>query len=95
VPGRRLVIPPDVAEVIRHLPPDIEHALKAAIRALQANPSAGEPLEEELTGYWRYRVRRYRIIYRVIRSGKALRILAVRERRSIYEEAAELLRSQK
>jgi mRNA-degrading endonuclease RelE of RelBE toxin-antitoxin system len=52
-------------------------------------------LEEELAGYWKYRVRRYRIIYRVIRPGKALRILAVGERRSIYEEAAELLRSQK
>jgi mRNA-degrading endonuclease RelE of RelBE toxin-antitoxin system len=51
-------------------------------------------LEEELAGYWKYRVRRYRIIYRVIRPGKALRILAVGERRSIYEEAVELLRSQ-
>ena len=89
------VVPPKVAEVIRHLPPDIKRAIRAALRALANNPSGGEQLEEELAGYWKYRVRRYRIIYRVIRPGKALRILAVGERRSIYEEAAELLRSQK
>jgi mRNA interferase RelE/StbE len=95
VRARQLVIPPKVAEVIRHLPPDIKRAIRAALRALANHPSVGEPLEEELAGYWKYRVRRYRIIYRVIRPGKALRILAVGERRSIYEEAAELLRSQK
>jgi mRNA interferase RelE/StbE len=94
VRGRLPVVPPKVAEVIRHLPPDIKRAVRAALSALANNPSAGEPLEEELAGYWKYRVRRYRIIYRVIRPGKALRILAVGERRSIYEEAVELLRSQ-
>jgi mRNA interferase RelE/StbE len=95
VRARQPVVPPKVAEAIRHLPPDIKRAIRAALRALANNPSVGEPLEEELAGYWKYRVRRYRIIYRVIRPGKVLRILAVGERRSIYEEAAELLRSQK
>jgi mRNA interferase RelE/StbE len=80
--------------VVRHLPPDIKRAIRAALRALASNPALGEPLEEELAGYWKYRVRRYRIIYRVIRPGKTLRILAIGERRSIYEEAAELLRLQ-
>ena len=91
--GRRPVIPPKVAEVIRHLSPDVKRAVKAALRALAANPSAGEPLKEELAGYWKFRVRRYRVIYQIERRGNSVRILAIGERRSIYEEVAEELRS--
>jgi len=95
MPGRRPVVPPEVAEVIRHLSPDIKRAIKAAIRALGENPSAGEPLEEALAGYWKFRVRRYRVVYQIKRPGNTVRIFAVGERRSIYEKVAESLRSQK
>jgi mRNA interferase RelE/StbE len=78
-----------VSEVIlRHLPPDVQRALRAAIGALAFNPSAGEPLHAELEGRFEYRVRRYRIIYRADRAARILRIVAVGHRRSIYEELA-------
>lgn len=95
MPGRLPAIPPKVAEAIRHLSPSIKRSIKAAIRAIGVNPSAGEPLHEELEGLWKFRVRRYRVIYRV--HGRSnVRIFAVGERRSIYEEvAAELRRSRK
>jgi len=92
---RQPAIPPEVAEVLRHLPPEIKRSVKAAIRAIGANPAAGEPLEEELEGLWKFRVRRYRVIYRIDKRGNAVRIFAVGQRRSIYEEVAELLRSRK
>jgi len=94
MPGRRPVIPPEVAEVIRHLPPDVKRAIKAAIRAVGANPSAGEPLQQELGGLWKFRVRRYRVVYRVAGPSRTVRIVAVGARRSIYEEVAELMRRQ-
>lgn len=90
---RRPFVPPKVAEAIRHLPPEFKRAVKAAIRALGENPSAGEPLQRELAGYRKFRVHRYRVIYQV-RPGNAVRIFAVGQRRTIYEEVAELLRSQ-
>jgi len=93
--GHQPVIPPEVAEVIRHLSPDVERAVKAAIRAIGANPAAGQPLQRELEGLWKFRVRRFRILYRIDRATSSVRITAVGERRSIYEEVAELLRSQK
>jgi mRNA interferase RelE/StbE len=96
MPGRLPVIPPKVAEVIRHLSPSVKRSIKAAIRAIGANPSAGEPLHEKLEGHWKFRVRRYRVIYRVDKRSNTVRIYAVGERRSIYEEvAAELRQSRK
>ena len=41
-------IPPDVAEIIHHLPPEIKRSIKQAIRVLSEDPDAGEPFEENL-----------------------------------------------
>jgi len=40
-----LDIPPHVAEVLRRLPPDIKRPVKAALRAIGADPSIGAPLD--------------------------------------------------
>jgi mRNA interferase RelE/StbE len=90
--GYRPDIPPGVAEVIRTLPPDVKRAVKAALRALAAEPAAGAPLRGELEGLMKYRVRRYRIVYQVVRAQRMLRILAVGHRRAVYEALAEALR---
>ena len=85
-------IPPHVAEVIRHLPPDLKRSVKAALRALSADPETGDPLVRELEGFWKYRVRRFRIVYAIDRPRRVLRIMAVGHRRRVYEEVAELVR---
>lgn len=92
MPGYRPDIPPKVAEVIRGLPPDVKKGVKAAMRALTTDPSAGEPLRGELEGLMKYRVRRYRIVYQADRQRRILRILAVGHRRAVYEELADALR---
>ncbi|MGH7165035.1 MAG: type II toxin-antitoxin system RelE family toxin [Nitrospiraceae bacterium] len=81
-------IPPHIAEVIRHLPPDLKRSIKAAIRTLSQVPDSGTPLVRELDGFWKYRVRRFRIVYAVDRRRKRLKIIAVGHRRRIYEEVA-------
>ena len=90
--GYRPDIPPGVAEVIRALPPDVKRAVKAALRALAEEPEAGAPLRGELEGLMKYRVRRYRIVYQIVRASRVLRILAVGHRRAVYEALAEALR---
>lgn len=89
----RLEIAPDVQEVIRLLSPSIKQAVRAAIRGLTANPHLGERLHRELEGLFKYRVRRYRIVYRIIDGARLVRIVAVGERRTVYEELAQLARS--
>jgi len=56
------------------------------------NPFSGEPLLRELTGLWKYKVRRFRLIYEVDRKARLIRILALGHRREVYEELTDRLR---
>ena len=85
-------IPPHVAGVIRHLPPELKRGIKQALRVSSADPFAGTPLVGELTGLWRIKVRRFRIIYELDRGARVIRIFAIGHRREIYDEIADRLR---
>lgn len=85
-------IPPHVAEIVRHLPPDVKRSIKQALRSLSADPFSGAPLLRELSGLWKFKVRRYRIIYELDRKARIIRIFAIGHRREVYEELAERLR---
>jgi hypothetical protein len=47
------------------LPPEIKRLVRSAIDTLLTKPTVGTALTGELVGYRSYRVRRYRIIYRI------------------------------
>ena len=79
-------IPPHVSEVIRSLHPDLKRSIKAAVRAIATDPQCGVPLLRELDGLWKYRVRRFRIVYAVQRKPRVIRLMAVGHRRHVYEE---------
>ncbi len=81
-----LDIPPHVAEVLRHLPPEIKQPVKAALRAISANPEIGAPLERDLKAFWRFRVRRFRIVYEIDRRRHVIRVMAVAHRRHVYDD---------
>ena len=88
----RVEIPPDVAEVIRHLPPTLKRSVRSTIRELASNPNIGEPLRDEMEGLRKFRVRRYRVVYRLIERERLIRVPAVAERRTVYEEVAKRAR---
>lgn len=79
-------IPRNVAEVIRSLHPDLKRSIKAAVRGIATDPECGEPLLRELDGLWKYRVRRFRIVYAIDRKKRVIRLMAVGHRRHVYEE---------
>lgn len=79
-------IPPYVTEVIRSLHPDLKRSIKAAVRGIATHPKCGEPLLRELDGLWKYRVRRFRIVYAIDRKRRVIRLMAVGHRRHVYEE---------
>ena len=86
-------IPPHVAEVIRSLHPDLKRSIKAAVRGIATDPECGEPLMRELDGLWKYRVRRFRIVYAIDRKSRVIRLIAVGHRQSIYENLTAKLRT--
>ncbi|MGA6828616.1 type II toxin-antitoxin system RelE family toxin [Nitrospira sp. NS4] len=85
-------IPPHVADVIRSLHLDLTRLIKSAIRAIAANPECGEPLQRELDGLRKYRVRRFRIVYAIDQKARVIRLMAVGHRRYVYEELTERIR---
>ena len=88
----RADIPPHVAEVIRSLHPDLKRSIKAAVRAIAADPGCGTPLLRELDGFWKFRVRRFRIVYAIDRKRRVIRLIAVGHRQDVYEELSARLR---
>ena len=92
MPEYRLAIPPRVADRIGKFPPDLKRRVREAMRAIAGDPAQGEPLKRDLSGYIKYRVRRFRIVYEVDRAARTVRIMAVGHRRVVYEELAEGLR---
>lgn len=84
-------IPPHVAKIIQALPPDVKKGVREALRGLSGNPHLGDPLKVDLAGLWKYRVRRYRIVYEVDRRTRVIRIYAVGHRREIYDKVARQL----
>ncbi|MBI2149828.1 MAG: type II toxin-antitoxin system RelE/ParE family toxin [Acidobacteria bacterium] len=85
-------VPPHIADVIRSLDPDLKRSVRAAIDEIAANPECGEPLRGELNAYWKYRVRRFRIIYAVDRGKRMTRVMAIAHRREVYEQLAAQLK---
>jgi mRNA interferase RelE/StbE len=55
---------------------------------LSADLISGVPLMRELSGLWKYKVRRFRIIYELYRKARIIRIYAVGHRREVYEKLA-------
>jgi len=47
----------------------------------------------ELDGFWKYRVRRFRIVYAIDRKTRTIRLMAVGHRQSIYEDLTAKLRA--
>lgn len=90
--GFRPAIPPHVADVIRSLPPELKRSIKYALRAIGVDPARGEPLRRELAGLWKYRVRRFRIVYRIDRARRVIQVMAIGPRRTIYEDLADRIR---
>lgn len=88
-------IPPQVAEAIRSLHPDLKRSIKSAIRAIAVDPECGGPLQRELDGLRKYRVRRFRIVYAVDQKIRVIRLMAVDHRRHVCEELTEQLRRKK
>ena len=85
-------IPPHVAEILRSLHPNLKQSIKAAVRAIANDPECGEPLQRELDGLRKYRVRRFRIVYAIDRKIHVIRLMAIGHRQSIYEDLTAKLR---
>jgi mRNA interferase RelE/StbE len=91
----RVTIPPHVADVLTHLPPAIKRDAKQALRILSTDPHAGDPLEKELSGLRKYRIRSFRIVYRIVAEQRMIHVMGVAPRGTIYDMIHAIVSHQK
>ena len=90
----RLRVPHDVALLIRKLHPLIKTNIRSALKTILEDPHCGKPLKEELQGLRSYRVKKYRVIYRIRPKVKELEIITIGPRRNIYEETFRIVQKE-
>jgi mRNA interferase RelE/StbE len=86
-----LAVPKRVKELIRKMHPDLKKRIRASLGVILAEPDSGKPLVEELSGLRSFRVKTFRIIYR-IQEPEIIEIVAIGPRERIYEETFRLIR---
>ena len=93
-PAYKLKIPDEIADLIKNLHPDLKNRGKAALKAILHDPYSGKALKDELKGLRSFKVRRFRLIYR-ISSHRIIEIIAIGPRKNIYEETFILISKNK
>jgi mRNA interferase RelE/StbE len=88
----KLLVPDEVAELIRTLHPHIKKKVKASLQIILSDPHSGKSLKNELTGLKSFRASKFRIIYRMGK-GRVVELVAIGPRERIYEETYRLIKS--
>ena len=83
---RRLEMSQAVRNLITHLPPELKRKVRAAFRAIAADPYQAKELKDELAGLRSYRLGNARIIFRLTRP--VVEVIAFGPRHDIYERVA-------
>jgi len=86
----KLRIPDEIVGLIRSLHPLLKKRVRAALFQISYNPYCGKALKAELSGLRSFRVKKFRIIYRVSRK-KQITLVALGPRKYIYEETFRII----
>jgi mRNA interferase RelE/StbE len=86
----KLKISHETVDLIKNLHPELKSRVKAALKSILRDPYCGKSLKDELKGLRSFRVRRFRLIYRMA-SKTIIEIIAVGPRKNIYEETFRLI----
>jgi mRNA interferase RelE/StbE len=78
---------------IKKLHPDIKSIIRDRLKKIAKKPYIGKRLERDLSGYFSFRARRFRIIYKVREEDQIIEVHYVGHRRDIYELLKETIDS--
>ena len=81
----RLIYSKTSRDLIRKLHPDLKSIIRARLNEIANNPYLGKSLVRDLSGYFAFRAKRYRIIYKINEQNQAVQIHYIGHRRDIYQ----------
>jgi mRNA interferase RelE/StbE len=86
----KLRVPDDVATFVRNLHPILKKRIKQTLKTIMEGPYCGKLLKDDLSELRSFRVKKFRIIYKML-SKTQIGIVTVGPRRSIYEETFRII----
>jgi mRNA interferase RelE/StbE len=86
----KLVAPKDLQKLIRTMHPFLKKKMKASLKIILSEPYSGKALMDELSGLRSFRIRSFRIIYRIKEPGE-IELVAIGPRERIYEETFRII----
>jgi mRNA-degrading endonuclease RelE of RelBE toxin-antitoxin system len=83
----KITIEQQPLEFIRRQPPANRKRLREVLRAVERGSVFPDPLEDELEGFYKVRVERYRLILQSVTSqaGPGFRVVFAERRKVVYE----------
>ena len=82
----RIRFTPEAAGLLSKIHPENKKLIKAAIEELRQDPHSGSDLEEELSGFNSYKIKRYRILYKMNEEENVIEVYYIGHRRDVYEQ---------
>ncbi len=90
----RLVVPKEIQQFIRTMHPDLKKKVRSSLGVIISQPGSGKALVDELSGLRSFRIRSFRIIYRIA-DAERIELVAIGPRKQIYEETMQIVRRKK
>ena len=87
----RITFTPEAAKLLSRLHPESKKLIKEGLTELRQNPHLGDDLQQELSGFKSYKIKRYRILYDINEEEGVIRVYYVGHRRDVYEQFKDLL----
>ncbi|MBW2720887.1 MAG: type II toxin-antitoxin system mRNA interferase toxin, RelE/StbE family [Deltaproteobacteria bacterium] len=87
----RLTFTPEAAKLLSRLHPESKKFIKEGLTELRQNSHLGDDLQQELSGFKSYKIRRYRILYDINEEEGVIQVYYVGHRRDVYEQFRDLL----
>jgi mRNA interferase RelE/StbE len=87
----RLTFTPEAAKLLSRLHPESKKFIKEGLTELRQNPHLGDDLQQELSGFKSYKIKRYRILYDINEEEGVIQVYYVGHRRDVYEQFRDLL----
>jgi mRNA interferase RelE/StbE len=85
MPAKQLLIPERTRKTIGKLPKNIQRHIPLVLLKIRENPLSGRKLHGELSGYYKYRLGDYRIVYSFASKISTVVVVAVEHRQGVYK----------
>ena len=89
----RFAFTPEAAKLLSRLHPESKKLIKEGLTELRQNPYLGDDLQQELSSFKSYKIKRYRILYDINEEEGVIQVYYVGHRRDVYEQFRDLLNS--